>query len=227
MRFAPLDRNFTGVSVPVAALRTRDSCGVGEFADLAVLGKWCATAGLEVIQLLPVNNTGANSSPYSALSAFALHPLYLRLQALPGAERCAAEISRFKEESAERERTANGRFSYRPCLDLKLSILSRLYEANAAAIARDRAFERWRTDNPWVVPYTVFTALKKKNSDAPWSTWPELSDPRAPDIAGWWKEHPGECMPVAWGQFQLEAQLSEASRALGAWACSSMEISRS
>ena len=216
MRFAPLDRNFTGVSVPVAALRTRDSCGVGEFADLAVLGKWCATAGLEVIQLLPVNDTGANSSPYSALSAFALHPLYLRLQALPGAERCAAEISRFKEESAESERTANGRFSYRPCLDLKLSILSRLYEANAAAIARDRAFERWRTDNPWVVPYTVFTALKKKNNDAPWSTWPELSDPRASDIAGWWKEHPGECMPVAWGQFQLEGQLSEASRALGA-----------
>jgi 4-alpha-glucanotransferase len=216
MRFAPLDRNFTGVSVPVAALRTRDGCGVGEFADLVALSRWCVEAGLEVIQLLPVNDTGINSSPYSALSAFALHPLYLRLQALPGAERCAAEIGRFQAESAERERSANGRFSYGPCLEFKLSIISRLYQDNAAAIGRDRAFERWRADNPWVIPYAVFTALKKKNVDAPWSKWPELSDPRPGDVAAWWKEHPAQCLPVAWGQFQLEAQLADASRALHA-----------
>ena len=37
MRFAPLDRNFTGISVPVAALRTAESCGVGEFGDLVAL----------------------------------------------------------------------------------------------------------------------------------------------------------------------------------------------
>jgi 4-alpha-glucanotransferase len=216
MRFAPLDRNFTGVSLPVAALRTRDGCGVGEFADLAALGTWCAEAGLEVIQLLPVNDTGTNSSPYSALSAFALHPLYLRLQDLPGAGRYAEQIMRFQEESAERERSASGRFSYGPCLDFKLSTLSRLYEDNAAAIARDRVFERWRTDNPWVVPYAVFTALKKKNLDAPWSTWPELSDPGPGEIVGWWKAHSAQCMPVAWGQFQLEGQLAKASRTLGA-----------
>ena len=214
MRFAPLDRNFTGVSLPVAALRTRDSCGVGEFADLAALGGWCRSAGLEVIQLLPVNDTGGNSSPYSALSAFALHPLYLRLQALPGAERYAADIRRFQEESAERERAAGGRFSYGPCRAFKLSILFRLYDDNAAAISRNAAFERWRADNPWVLSYAVFTALRQEHNDAPWSGWPEMSAPRPDDIARWWDAHPARCLPVAWGQFQLEAQLAEASRAL-------------
>jgi len=216
MRFAPLDRNFTGVSVPVAALRTSDGCGVGEFADLVSLGTWCAEAGLEVIQLLPVNDTGTNSSPYSALSAFALHPLYLRLQALPGAARHAAEIRRFQEESVDRARGANGRFSYGACLDFKLSLLSRLYQENAELIARDPAFAQWRADNPWVIPYAVFTALKGENKDASWSKWPELSDPGSGDIADWWKRHPGRCMAVAWGQFQLETQLAEVSRELRA-----------
>ena len=84
MRFARLDHYFTGVSIPVAALRTQEDCGVGEFADIPKLAQWCAGMGLEVIQVLPVSDTGANGSPYSALSAYALHPLYLRLQDLPG-----------------------------------------------------------------------------------------------------------------------------------------------
>ena len=89
MRFAALDHRFTGVAVPVAALRTAESCGVGEFADLQRLGEWCRETGLELIQVLPVNDTGGANSPYSALSAFALHPLYIRLQDLPGSRRHA------------------------------------------------------------------------------------------------------------------------------------------
>ena len=106
MRFAPLDRHFTGISIPVASLRTSAGCGVGEFVDLVPLGTWCREAGLDLIQLLPVNDTGTNSSPYSALSAFALHPLYLNLDTLPGAERHKAEIRDFQEHAPR------GRFSY-------------------------------------------------------------------------------------------------------------------
>ncbi len=42
MRFARLDHFFTGVSVPVAALRTQEDCGVGEFADFRSW-EWCAS----------------------------------------------------------------------------------------------------------------------------------------------------------------------------------------
>ena len=92
MRFPSLDRYFTGISVPVAALRTGVSCGVGEFADLPLLADWCRGVGLDMIQLLPINDTGADSSPYSALSAFALHPLYLHLQTVVGADSHAQAI---------------------------------------------------------------------------------------------------------------------------------------
>jgi 4-alpha-glucanotransferase len=216
MRFAPLDHYFTGVSIPVAALRTAESCGAGEFADLVSLGSWCRAAGLEVIQLLPVNDTGGNSSPYSAISAYALHPLYIRLQALPGAGAFAGEIDQFRKESAARELASHGHFSYRETLTFKLSIAERIFADNKSAILKDRAFTRWRADNPWVVPYAVFTALRKDNREAPWTSWPALADADPPQVSAWWDSHPGQCLASAWVQFQLETQLSAASKALEA-----------
>lgn len=73
----------TGVVVPLAALNTKDCPAVGEFTALKPFADFCKQAGLSVIQLLPVNDTGTQSSPYSGLSAFALHPLYLNISALP------------------------------------------------------------------------------------------------------------------------------------------------
>ena len=95
-----LSHLVTGVSVPVSALRGAKGCGTGEFADLVDLGAWCAASGIELIQLLPVNDTGWNSSPYSALSAFALHPLYLRLTDVPGSAPFAAAIRAFADSAA-------------------------------------------------------------------------------------------------------------------------------
>ena len=77
---------LTGTAIPVGALKTADSCGVGEFLDLIPFADFCKKAGLKLIQLLPVNDTGTESSPYSALSAFALHPLYISLKSLPEVE---------------------------------------------------------------------------------------------------------------------------------------------
>ena len=73
MIFPGLTRFLSGVLVPVQALRGRESVGVGEFTDLGPLARWCSAVGMDLIQILPVNDTGRQSSPYSALSAFALH----------------------------------------------------------------------------------------------------------------------------------------------------------
>src|SRR5271157_3410562 len=202
MRFAPLDRHFTGISVPVAALRTAADCGVGDFSDLVPMGEWCRDVGLDLIQLLPINDTGTSSSPYSALSAFALHPLYLHLDDVPGAAKYAEEIARFRAGAGR------GRFSYAATLAFKLSIVERAYADAAAVVATDPGFAKWRGENPWVVPYAVFTGLKKETSNAPWSTWGDMADPSAARIAEWWDSHPALCRPAAWVQYLLEAQLA-------------------
>lgn len=209
MRFAGLDHFFTGVSVPVAALRTEENCGVGEFADLATLGDWCAPTGLEIIQILPVNDTGANSSPYSALSAFALHPLYLRLQELPGAERYANEIHAFRASVRSAPR-----YDHRKVLSFKRAIAERVFADDAASLRSDAQFAAWRASNSWVFAYAAFIALKDETRGAAWASWGEMAGPTEKDIRRYWNDHEHACLRAAWIQYQLDRQLAAASHAL-------------
>jgi 4-alpha-glucanotransferase len=76
-----------GVAIPVFSLRSNNGLGVGEFADIKLLVDWAKKVGLKKIQLLPINDTTATHSwkdsyPYAAISAFALHPLYINLDSL-------------------------------------------------------------------------------------------------------------------------------------------------
>ena len=90
-------KKLTGVAVPLGALFTKDNCAIGEFPDLKAFADFCKSAGLGLIQLLPVNDTGTQSSPYSGLSAFALHPIYIRINAVPGFAALYKSDSKFKK----------------------------------------------------------------------------------------------------------------------------------
>ena len=94
-----------GVAIPVFSLRSESSFGVGEFTDLKLLADWCRRTGLKLIQLLPINDTTAthtwtDSYPYAAISAFALHPLYLNLSRVAGGKHSAL----LKDLEEERKR---------------------------------------------------------------------------------------------------------------------------
>ena len=237
MTFGEIDHYISGVSAPVSALRSLESCGIGEFADLPAFARWAAGAGLELIQLLPVNDTGSNSSPYSAISAFALHPIYVRLQDLPGAGRYASEIGAYREKAE-----LLARVSYHDVLSFKSSMLWKLFQDNEKTIRTDRAFSSWRAANPWVIPYAAYKTLKEAaaaraaeesiaqaaavqaaeasqaqtvppapgDAGAPVPQIPQYTDALASST---WKTEERRCLMHAWVQFALEAQLSAASRA--------------
>ncbi len=80
-------QTMKGVAVPLFSLRTEDDFGIGESADLPKLGDWCVAKGMNIIQILPINDTTAHydwrdSYPYNAISAFALNPIYLNIEQL-------------------------------------------------------------------------------------------------------------------------------------------------
>lgn len=86
------------------SVRSDEDLGVGEFLDLKLLVDWAVKSGFHLVQLLPMNDTSVHkmwwdSYPYSSLSVFALHPLYLRVQALSDdiPEEIMKEILREKE----------------------------------------------------------------------------------------------------------------------------------
>ena len=80
-------QTMKGVAVPLFSLRTEDDFGIGEYTDLPKLGDWCVAKGMNIIQILPINDTTAHydwrdSYPYNAISAFALNPIYLNIEQL-------------------------------------------------------------------------------------------------------------------------------------------------
>ena len=48
--------------------------GIGDLGALREFIDWIAEIGFTLVQLLPINETGADNSPYNAISAMAIEP---------------------------------------------------------------------------------------------------------------------------------------------------------
>jgi len=119
-----------GVSIPVFSLRSKESMGVGEFTDLEQLVDWAVKCGLKLIQLLPVQDTSAthtwvDSYPYAAISAFALHPIYLNLEKCAG-KKNSSLIKPLNKKKKELNVLPD--LDYERVMKIKLLTVKELYE---------------------------------------------------------------------------------------------------
>src|SRR5881396_567344 len=78
MNLSP-EKKIAGVLVPLFALRGEEDLGIGDVAALQEFIDWVAGIGFKLVQLLPINETGADNSPYNAISAVAIEPTTLHL----------------------------------------------------------------------------------------------------------------------------------------------------
>ena len=76
------ENKIAGILAPVFAVRGQRDLGVGDTEALKELISWTARQGLSVVQILPINETGGDCSPYNLLSAMALEPT--TIATLPG-----------------------------------------------------------------------------------------------------------------------------------------------
>jgi 4-alpha-glucanotransferase len=173
----PLDKwRGAGVAIPVFSLRSEKSFGVGEFADLKLLADWCKRVGLKLIQLLPINDTTAthtwrDSFPYSSISAFALHPIYLNLS------RVVSERNQMLLAALEPHRkqlNALESLDYEAVMKAKLEFLERIYPSQRLATFRTSGFQEFFLRNQgWLLPYAIFCYLRDKYGTANFNLWPE------------------------------------------------------
>ncbi|HTX71482.1 MAG TPA: 4-alpha-glucanotransferase [Rectinemataceae bacterium] len=142
MRFSHGGRFLSGLALPLSALRTEQSPGCGEYPDLRSIGALATSWNFDLIQLLPVNDSGTQTSPYSALSAFALHPLYLRIADLPELALASHDPVargslpsslvagfRAKAEALRDRHRGAGRVPHEALLSDKLELLERIWDA--------------------------------------------------------------------------------------------------
>ena len=163
-----------GVSIPVFSLRSKDSFGVGEFNDLKLLSDWTKKTRLKLIQLLPVNdtistNTWRDSYPYSSISAFALHPLYLNLDDVAGKHDAHLIKSLRKKQKQLNELTE---IDYEQVIRFKISTARELFESQKQKFLNDEEFISFFEENKhWLVPYAAFCYLRDRNGTPNFRKW--------------------------------------------------------
>ncbi|MEO6611232.1 MAG: 4-alpha-glucanotransferase [Chitinophagaceae bacterium] len=164
-----------GVAIPVFGLRSQDGFGTGEFSDIKLLVDWAKTAGLKLIQLLPVNDTmatftQADSYPYAAISAFALHPLYINLRKVAGKE-YAAQLDALDKK--QKELNELGVVDYEEVMRYKFSVLKELYEVMGQEVLGSGDYKDFFEKNKdWLEPYAAFCFFRDKYETANFDEWP-------------------------------------------------------
>jgi 4-alpha-glucanotransferase len=178
-----------GALVPLFSIPSRDSWGIGEIPDLPLFAEWMHDAGLSVVQLLPVNEMGDNqTSPYSALSAMAIDPIYIALREVPEFFAWGGEAALSDEEvdQLEQARTA-ATVDYATVRALKNRALRGSFDAfydrewqsgspRADALRAYMEREGW-----WLDDYALFRALHAESGGQYWIEWDEGIRTRQPE----------------------------------------------
>ena len=169
-----------GVILPLFSAVSTSSWGIGELSDLASLSPWLAAGGFDRLMLLPLGTVpDGETSPYSAMSAMAIDPIYIAIYRLEDLS-LAAGPAVFPEDAVLDVQTARGgaRIQYAIVRRAKLRALTLAFDrflaeewerftTRAAALAAYIARERW-----WLDDYALYRALAETLPDS-WRKWPD------------------------------------------------------
>ena len=178
-----------GVLLPLFSIRSSADWGVGEIPDLVPWARWCAAAGFSAAMVLPVNEASrGQNSPYAALSAFAVDPVYVGVGALEDFEAAGGLSALSREDAGLLEAVrASPHVRWNDVRALKrraLELAFRRFERDewARRSARARALQDFaRQEAAWLEDYALFVAIHDtEQGGRPWTEWPAPLRDREP-----------------------------------------------
>jgi 4-alpha-glucanotransferase len=168
-----------GLLVPLFSAPSRESWGIGEIGDLPRLGAWMAGAGFSFLQLLPINEMAeGQNSPYSAMSAMAIDPIFISPPAVPDIALLGGEdLLPPAERALLKQARAAPSIDYTAVRTVKLFALRAGFDhfrefewkRDTNRALRLKAFidqERW-----WIDDYALFRALHARAQGRAWQEW--------------------------------------------------------
>jgi 4-alpha-glucanotransferase len=207
---APAPDRAWGWAVQLYALRSKDSWGVGDFGDLRRFARWSRRQGASVLLLNPL---GAQTptlpyqpSPYYSSSRRFLNAAYIRIEDVPGAERCAADLEPLR--AAAQALNANRLIDYNQVFELKSKALKLIFRA----APKPRGLVAWtKGEGEALLDFAGFNALAETMGPA-WRDWPEgLRDPNGDEVARGRAQLQERVAFNQWLQFHLDRQLEIAA----------------
>jgi 4-alpha-glucanotransferase len=216
--FGKTDHKLAGTAIPVFALRSEKSFGVGDFGDLTQMIDWCVLTHQQALQILPINDTTitgtwTDSYPYNSISIYAFHPMYVDLRQL-GELHDAKKAAQYE---AERQRlNALPQIDYEAVNHAKRAYLKDMYRQEGNHVLSTKQFKAFFADNEhWLLPYAAFSYLRDQYGTPDFSQWPEeYSTYDANRIAALCQEGSAQYDEIAFHyyvQYNLHVQLLAAS----------------
>ncbi len=172
----------SGATIPLFSIRTRSDWGIGQISDLPTCASWLLGAGQRLLQVLPTQELSqGETSPYGALSAFAIDPIYIDVEGIPDLD-APAIAKRLGVEGLEelaRVRRAP-RVDYQMVRALKKRVFheafARFREHELVAEpngSRARAFFAFvDREGSWLRDHALYMALRASHDGRGWTTWP-------------------------------------------------------
>ncbi len=167
------EKKLAGVLTPLFALRTADDLGIGDVEALRQFIDWARDLGFQLVQLLPINETGGDHSAYNAISSRAIDPTTLHLA--PGSP-VDLSAAAFQEVTSGVDLPAlrRGAVHYEIVKPLKKKLLERAF-ADFQQRPPNEHFKSFCTaESAWLGDYALFRVLMELNGEREtWDQWPQ------------------------------------------------------
>ena len=214
------DTRHAGILLPLFSLPSSRSWGIGEITDIPLVARWLRRAGLDLLQLLPINEMAVGQrSPYSAMTAMAIDPIYISVHALEEFQAIGGEAAMtpgWRDQlAALRQATTvdydGVRAVKEPALRASFARFLSELEQNDEHAAEFRAWcdeQGW-----WLRDYSLFRAIHARELERAWTKWPPPlrdRDPVALEVAR--RELAHEVRYREWLQWVADVQWREAKR---------------
>src|SRR4051794_31949024 len=185
---ASAGRRRAGILIPLFSIPSTASWGIGDIGDVEPVTSWLAAAGVGVLQLLPLNEMApGQQSPYSAISAMAIDPIFIRVPDVAEFEALGGEGALSADDRATLARVRQSpRIRHHDVRALKRRALRSAFERFLerewrGGSERARAFQFYVSEQAWwIEDYSLFRALHAREHERPWTEWPEALQRREP-----------------------------------------------
>ena len=219
-----LDGRRAGALVPLFSIPTARSWGIGEIADLPVFAAWLRDAGFSVLQLLPVNEMAhGQSSPYSALSAMAIDPIFISVEDIPEfAAVGGVETLDLDQQARLAGVRASRSVQHNAVRALKSEVLQTIFEQffdeqwQPGSPRAEEFREYTERESWWLDDYSLYRALHAAHAERSWLDWDAPLRDRDPAALETARENlQREILYYQWLQWLADQQWAAARAAAG------------
>lgn len=185
---ASTGRRRSGLLIPLFSCPSTASWGIGDIGDIEPVTAWLAGAGQRMLQLLPLNEMApGQQSPYSAISAMAIDPIFISVPRVPEFELLGGEAALPPADRGALAAVRRApRTQYQDVRRLKHHALRASFERFLdvewrRGTDRGRALQAYVSEQAWwLEDYSLFRAVHAREQERPWMEWPEALQRRDP-----------------------------------------------